>query len=185
MAKTFTPSFYHKSVILQRRRSKCGNQTLSTPLRASVRRFAAFCARRRCRRRRKGKPSQNRAGASVRALARSRIMRACDSGLCSGWDARGFAAVLFGWVNGRKESERVPPMRHSFVSVFGLSCGAHFVRRAPFCSAPVIRGIGVGRTPLGTLPARTPCRAGSCNSRRTARADPRPQALSSPRSCKP
>lgn len=87
MAKTFTPSFYHKSVILQRRRSKCENQTLSTPLRASVRRFAAFCARRRCRRRRKGESTQKRAGVSVRALARSRIMRARESRLRVGRDA--------------------------------------------------------------------------------------------------
>ena len=94
MAKTFTPSFYHKSVILQRRRSKCGNQTLSTPLRASVRRFAAFCARRRCRRRRKGESPQNRARTSVRALARSRIMRACVGELCSGW-GRGVLRRLY------------------------------------------------------------------------------------------
>ena len=63
------------------------------------------------------------------------------------------------------------------------------------CPAPVrrmrrplpgaISGRAGGQTPLGTLPARTPCRAGSCNSRRTAGADPRPRALSSPRSCKP
>ncbi len=56
----------------------------------------------------------------------------------------------------------------------------------PACrTAFAISGRAGGRTPLGTLPARTPCRAGSCNSRMTAGADPHPRALSSPRSCTP
>ena len=154
------------------------------PLRAIVRRSAAFCARRRfggVENVRSRKIAQERPCALLRAFAL--CVRATAS--CVPGGGAGFCGGFIRVGEWLKENERVPHGRHSFVGACGLSCGAHFARRAPFCSAPVIRGRVAGRTPLGTLPARTPCRAGSCNSRRTARADPHLPALSSPRSCKP
>lgn len=154
----------------------------------------------RCRGR---KNAQKRAGALVRVITHDRAlcMRAdvLRCGLLSDDGA------LYTMCVTELDRPRSCRFRHSRIMsarkgrMTRGAAAAPLVRVFAFCGtlcpAPVrrmrrplpgaISGRAGGRTPLGTLPARTPCRAGSCNSRMTAGADPRPRALSSPRSCKP
>lgn len=175
MAKTFTPSFYHKSVILQCRSAKCRKQTLSTPLRASVRRSAAFCARRRCLggvgRVSPRKIAQERPCASLRALALCvraqadcrRSTQQCLSllpALCVRAQA-GCVSGECGWLLGRllSEDEKTEIERKSAAdAALFRECVRAVLRRAPCAPcALLLRSRHPGNRGRSNTPWHTSC----------------------------